>query len=75
MHSSLVPTIERKPSQPASHVVALASPMIPLLSPCAVEDPEVVIHVRTQPARSTVYTSTIERTACDRAQPSDLAAP
>jgi hypothetical protein len=71
---SLVPTIERRPSQPASHMVALAGPMIPSLSPCAMEASEAVICVRTQPPRSTVSTSALERSACDRMQPSDLAA-
>ena len=75
MCSSLMPMIERRLSQPASHVVALAGPMIPLLSPCAVEALEAVICVRTQPPRSTVYTSALELTTYNRAQPSNLAAP
>jgi hypothetical protein len=72
--SSLVPTIERRPSQPASHAVALAGPMFHRFPFCAVEVSEAIICVRAQPPRSIAYMTAFERIACDRAQPSDLAA-
>jgi hypothetical protein len=46
-------TVECRPSQPASHAVALAGPWSPLLPACAVA----VIYGRTWSARSNAYSS------------------
>jgi hypothetical protein len=61
---------ERRPSQPVSHAVALAGPMIPSLPALRRGS-----YVRsTHRARSTAYITAIERIACNRAQCSDLVA-
>jgi hypothetical protein len=46
-------TVERRPSQPTSHTVALAGPRSPSLPACAVA----VIYGRTWSARSNAYSS------------------
>jgi hypothetical protein len=69
------PTTERRPCQSVSHAVVLIDPMIPSLSPCAVEVSEVIICIRVQTPRLTAYMTALERTTCNRAQTSDLAAP
>jgi hypothetical protein len=61
---------ERRSSQPASHTVALAGPMIPSLPALR----RAVICVRSQGVRSNACISAIERMACVRKQPYDLAA-
>jgi hypothetical protein len=61
---------EHRSSQPASHAVALAGPMIPSLLACVVA----VMCVRTHGARLNACISAIECMACVRTQSFDLAA-
>jgi hypothetical protein len=63
-------TFEHTPRRPVSHVVALAGPSFHRFQPCTVA----FMCVQTQLSRSNAYISAIERMACVRMQPYDLAA-
>ena len=76
LHSSAVPTIERRPSQLASHVVALAGPNS-IASNLALEKflRQLQAIDRSHHLRSIAYMTALERNACNRVHYSDLAAP
>ena len=70
-----VTALERRPSQPASHAVTLACPMIPSLPAWRRGVFEIVTSDRSHYLRSVAYMTTLERTTCYRAPPSNLVAP